>query len=234
MTLKRRQITVVLGFFVLIGIACSTGNKPLDPPFESLIPKCEYFAPLFDSAKATMFAPQKTGVLNEALRRCSGNKIELFIRLKEFADSAESSRYMEELKGGWTERGRRVSNRDYSYTTAGYNDDTPDPLDGYFEVGIGREAECLIKGGERFFYGSALLSYIQVGNFVGEYELEDCTEDKHLKDYWSDFGELATRLDTINPSPKNRATYGLPSFEEQLLDGIAIPETARRIRRLID
>jgi hypothetical protein len=143
---------------------------------------------------------------------------------------------MEELKEKWNEFGRRVSNRDYSYTaprSTTVRDDF-DPLDGYFEVDRGNKAECLIGGGEQFFYGSALLSYIQVGNFVGEYELLDCAEDKHLKDYWSDFGELATRLDTINPSPKNRLIYGLPSFEEQLLDGIAIPETALRIRRLID
>ena len=223
MTLKRLQITVVLGFFVLIGIACSADqNEPLDPPFESLIPKCEYFAPLFDSAKAKMI--DRTGVPNVALRRCSGNQIELRMRLYKLSDSAESSRWMEEAVENWNDLGVPTTTLRSDF----------DQLDGYFEVDIGNEAECLDGPNDQFFYGSALLSYIQVGNFVGEYELDDCTEDKHLKDYWSDFGELAARLDLINPSPKNRATYGLISFEEQLLEGIAIPETGLRIRRLID
>ena len=234
MTLKRLQITVVLGFLMLIGIACSADqNKPLDPPFESLIPKCEYFAPLFDSAKASSWAGSDPQV---ALRRCSGNQIELRMRLSKFSDSAEFSRYMEELVGNWNGPGRQVPNLDYSYRDARLTTlrNDFDQLDGYFEVDMGYGAECPIGRLEKSFYGPALLSYIQVGNFVGEYELDDCTEDKHLKEYWSDFGELAARLDLINPSPKNRATYGLISFEEQLLEGIAIPETGLRIRRLID
>ena len=77
--MRSPRITVVLGFLVLFGVACSTGNKPLDPPFESLIPKCEYFAPLFDSAKARMITKDRTGVLEEAPRRCSGNHKELII-----------------------------------------------------------------------------------------------------------------------------------------------------------
>ena len=170
MTLKRLQFTVILGFLMLIGIACSADqNKPLDPPFESLIPKCEYFAPLFDSAKAKMITPYV------ALRRCSGNQIELSMRLNKFPDSAASSRFMEDLKKDWNELGRRISNRDYSYTapqSTTVRDDSG-PLDEYFEVDMGREAECLIGGGEQFFYGSAFLSYIRVGSFVGEYAVVD-------------------------------------------------------------
>ena len=154
----------------------------------------------------------------------SGNQIELRMRLYKLSDSAESSRWMEEAVENWNDLGVPTTTLRSDF----------DQLDGYFEVDIGNEAECLDGPNDQFFYGSALLSYIQVGNFVGEYELDDCTEDKHLKDYWSDFGELAARLDLVNFSPKNRAIYGLPSFEEQLLEEIAIPETGLRIRRLID
>ena len=224
MTLKRLQFTVILGFLLRIGIACSADqNEPLDPPFESLIPKCEYFAPLFDSAKAKMIGGGNEP-LQVAQRWCSGNQIELRMRLYKLSDSAESSRWMEEAVENWNDLGVPTTTLRSDF----------DQLDGYFEVDIGNEAECLDGPNDQFFYGSALLSYIQVGNFVGEYELDDCTEDKHLKDYWSDFGELAARLDLVNFSPKNRAIYGLPSFEEQLLEEIAIPETGLRIRRLID
>ena len=65
-------------------------------------------------------------------------------------------------------------------------------------------------------------------------DLEDCAQEKHLKDDWPDFGELAARLDLINPSPRSRILYDIPSFEEQILEEIAIHETGLRIRRLID
>jgi len=232
---------------MLIGIACSADqNKPLDPPFESLIPKCEYFAPLFDSAKASSWAGSDPQV---ALRRCSGNLIELRMRLYKFSDSAESSRYLEELVEYWNEPGRQVPQYDYSYRDARLtwpytlrNDfysfqagqsNLGVQLDGYFEVDMGFNAECDLPD-DRFFYGPTLLTYIQVGNFVGEYGLEDCAQEKHLKDGWPDFGELAARLNLINPSPRSRILYDIPSFEEQILEEIAIHETGLRIRRLID
>jgi hypothetical protein len=237
---------VVMGFLVLIGVACSAENKPLDPPFESLIPKCEYFAPLFDSAKASSWAALDPP---SALRRCSGNLIELRMRLKKFSDSAESSRYLEELAKFWNEPGRQVKQHDYSerdaHSTRLRNDfylfqpaksNLGVQLDGYFEVDMGFYADCVL-GNDRFAYGPALVTYFRVGNFVGEYELENCdVQEKHWKDGWPDFDELAVRLDLVNFSRRSRLLYSgdVPSFEEQILKEIAIHETGLRIRRLID